>query len=520
MKPTKHASRVKGGSNQPSGEQLKKSTGVGFDEIGPGPWEHDPEPMSPTVEATPYPVDSLPPRIREAVIEVSNSVQCPAAMAACSAIAILSLFCQGLVDVARDRNLVGPCSLWILILGESGDRKTTCDNRFKRAVRRWEALVLAQSTDRLKQYEAQLQAWQSEIEGCKNMIKQSSKEGKETQEAKKQLMALQRSRPVQPRIPSLLRSGGDTTEFLLQYLKSGWPSVGLMTNEGGILLGGHSMNPETIVRHLAWLDQLWDGQPVQSGTIARGDTFVTWARVTLCVSVQPQIYKDFLSGTGRSARSIGFLSRILLAEPSSLQGTRFYREPKESNGMIEFERRVLELLQMQTALNDDMAMPVKTLQLDSRAKAVWAKFHDDVEVELAPYGELESIRDIASKIADNAARIAAIFHSFEVSPDGEIGEESMRSACEVAQWHLNEAKRFYPSISAPTWEVEARLLEQWLVSARSGRASKSDILQKGPGRLRNAQARDRAIATLVDHKRARIDDSSNPVFVELHPSLL
>jgi len=402
-----------------------------------------------------------------------------------------------------------------VILGESGDRKTTCDNQFKRGLRKWEKDINLENSDRVKRYEAQMEAWQIEVDGVKRGIKQSSKEGKVAKEAKEKLESLQVDRPKPPRVPTLLRSGSDTIEFLLHFLQNNWPSVGLMTNEGGTLFGGHAMNHETIVRTLALLDLLWDGQPLNAGTIARGDLCVSWARLTICVSVQPQIFIDFLTGNGRAARSIGFLSRFLSADPPSLQGKRLYRKPKGNIGLVKYEHRVLELLQLQTALADDGSLPVETLQLDDAAKAIWIEFHDDVEQALAPYGDFEPIKDIASKIADNAARIAAVIHTFVHDPTGKIGADSMTSACEVAGWHLGEAKRIYTSISASASESNARLLENWLVTKRAGEASKKDIIQKGPHRLRNKEARNQAIAMLVDLRRARDNES----VVELHPSL-
>jgi hypothetical protein len=41
---------------------------------------------------------------------------------------------------------------------------------------------------------------------------------------------------------------------------NGWPSGGVFSNEGGIVLGGHGMNKDTAMRNMARLNQLWDGK--------------------------------------------------------------------------------------------------------------------------------------------------------------------------------------------------------------------------------------------------------------------
>ena len=57
-------------------------------------------------------------------------VQCPPALAACSALSALSLAGQALADVQRADELKGPTSLYLLAVAESGERKTTCDSLF------------------------------------------------------------------------------------------------------------------------------------------------------------------------------------------------------------------------------------------------------------------------------------------------------------------------------------------------------------------------------------------------------
>ena len=76
----------------------------------------DPEPLNPL----PCPADALP----------------PLALVACSA---LSLAAPGLVNVRRDHQLVGPVSLYLLAVADSGERKTTCDTIFSPALRDWES---------------------------------------------------------------------------------------------------------------------------------------------------------------------------------------------------------------------------------------------------------------------------------------------------------------------------------------------------------------------------------------------
>lgn len=94
-------------------------------------WNH-PRPLLPALEPeTQYPIDALPPMLRNAVTSYQHYGQQPVALVACSALANLSLACQALANVARDRYLVSPVSLYFLVVAQSGERKSAADNVFQ-----------------------------------------------------------------------------------------------------------------------------------------------------------------------------------------------------------------------------------------------------------------------------------------------------------------------------------------------------------------------------------------------------
>ena len=88
----------------------------------------EPEPLGEALEGEPYPDDALPGILGDAVRQAQAFVQAPMALVACSALAALSVAVQGLVDVRRDHHLVGPVSLYLLALADSGERKDTDRN--------------------------------------------------------------------------------------------------------------------------------------------------------------------------------------------------------------------------------------------------------------------------------------------------------------------------------------------------------------------------------------------------------
>lgn len=89
-----------------------------------------PTPMVDTYEdPLPYPVQCLPATIKDAVISYQTYGKQPLSLIACSALANVSLACQTLANVARDRVLVSPVSLYFISVAPSGSRKTSIDSQ-------------------------------------------------------------------------------------------------------------------------------------------------------------------------------------------------------------------------------------------------------------------------------------------------------------------------------------------------------------------------------------------------------
>jgi uncharacterized protein DUF3987 len=99
----------------------------------------DPEPLvAPHEEPRPYPIDAFRPTIRAAVTTYQHYGQQPIPLVASSALSVAAFSTQGLVNVGRDRNLIGPISLNQAVIAESGERKTSADRRMKRPAQRWQ----------------------------------------------------------------------------------------------------------------------------------------------------------------------------------------------------------------------------------------------------------------------------------------------------------------------------------------------------------------------------------------------
>ncbi|ONR23947.1 hypothetical protein A8E16_03765 [Burkholderia cenocepacia] len=139
-----------------------------------------PQPLIVNIEPMEYPVEMLPSCIRAAVDEVCGFVKAPLPLVASCAIAALSLAIQAHFDVKRADRLIGPVGLYVVVVADSGERKSTCDSFFMRAIREYEAEQAQAAQRSLSDYRADIQAWESKVGGVKEHIRQATKGGKST----------------------------------------------------------------------------------------------------------------------------------------------------------------------------------------------------------------------------------------------------------------------------------------------------------------------------------------------------
>lgn len=105
------------------------------------------------------------------------------------------------------------------------------------------------------------------------------------------------------------------------------------------------------------------------------------------------------------------------------------------------------------------------LTLSPEAKDLWIQFHDDAEQELARGRDFYTVKDVASKAADNAARLAALLHAFDdhTGMTTVIGRQSMKAAVRLMHWYLHEALRFAGLVAVPDGIRKADVLEKFLI---------------------------------------------------------
>lgn len=491
--------------------------------LGAGGWPA-PLPLVAHVPPEPFPIDALPSCIQAAVREVQGFVQAPMSMVAMSALGAVSVAGQGLVDVKRAEGLQGPTGLFLMCIAPSGERKTTCDRQFTDPIHAYERIALEEKQPLVLDHKAKHSAWEAKKRGLLAKIEALSKEGRSTAAVDRALQGLSREEPIAPLLPRLLYADV-TPEALAWGLAKQWPSAAVMSSEAGSIFGAHGMGKDSIMRNLALLNQLWDGAPVRFDRRTSEGFMVRNGRLTISLQVQEETLREFLRTDDGLARGMGFLARILLAYPESTQGFRLFKDPPSSwPKLTQFKNRLAELLNEPLPIGDDGVLVPVTLTLSADARAAWVEMYNDVERELTTGGKFTDVRDVASKSADNAVRLAALLHVFQHGATGEIGKDDLQAGARIASWHLHEARRFLGEFAMPRELADAARLDAWLVEVcnrgQTQSVPVSTIQKAGPGRLRGKAALEAAVQQLADLDRARLVRHGRGKTVVVNPALV
>ena len=478
-------------------------------------WPH-PIPLVEKSAAAMYPIDALPPIIQNAITAYHKYGQQPIPLVTCSALANISLACQSLANIARDHYLVSPVSLYFLTAGVSGERKSAADSVFSSACRQWEVNIKKQRAPEILTAKTLHHAWSMERDGLLTQIKRAMVSGEDSQYLKYVLDKLIRKEPSIPLQPMLYFEDA-TQEALASDLSTGWPSASLWSDEAGIVLGSHSMQGNPL-RFVALLNRLWDGKAFSAHRKTTDNYTLEDRRLTLNLMMQPILLQKLAHEVSGIGRQSGFLARCLLAHPESAMGTRFYQEPPTSREfMTDFEARITACLQQTQDLTRQGCHNLPTLSLSHDAKQKWILFFNSLETGLKSQGQWVDVKDFASKTAENAARLSALFHLFD-GAEGDINVAHTEQAIEIVNWHLQEARRLLAPSPENIIHQDAQKLMRWILSKGLQLTTPRFIQQSSP--LRYKTQRNTALEILAENHWIRMDKKGNQTMIEVNPQAI
>lgn len=458
----------------------------------------------------PFPVEFLPTIIRNAVFEVEKQTQAPLPLIAASVLGAISLVCQNSVDVCRLDNLRSPISLFLLTLAESGERKSTVDKLLMKPLYQLEEELFEQYSKEVVFWRNDEMIFNAEKKALLSRVKSDVSRGRDMSVTSERLKELLASSPVEPCRYKFMFNDA-TPAAIKNFLSGQWRSIGLMSDEAGVVFNGHSL------KELPFINKMWDGSIFSVERKCEPEFLISDARLTLSLMVQPYVFEDYRSRKGDMAKGIGFFARCLICQPQSTQGYRPISNPVVSTEHLPvFHKRLMQLAREGIARKGEKERVCLRFSLEAERK--WIDFYNLTEQEMRELGYLSDFKDYASKMAENMARIAALLHYFD-GAEGDISAQAVEDAKKISAWYVEEYKRLFTVSKGFTIvDTEAEELYSWIKNhcknTLSAHISKTMILQYGPHRFRNKFKMNELLGVLYDQNKIIVDQTTKVTYIK------
>ncbi|ATA52856.1 hypothetical protein CKY39_06265 [Variovorax boronicumulans] len=461
-----------------------------------------------------FPFRSLPELMQRAIDEVCKTVQPPVELAFASALGTLSLACQVSRRVRVPAGYTCNVGVFLVTIAGSGVRKSSTDRPFMAPIRNFQAECDADLSEQLTGFDRARRVWESERRGLERAISAARARNKPIDDFMAEMAVLYAREPQRPMGYKLVVEDA-TPEAFVQILSRTHPTTGIFSDEGGTVLNA------PVLRSLEMLNKAWSGDAIVVDRVSSGSASSQWTNLTLSLMAQPRVVERFLGKADNHARESGFISRCLLSRPDFEAGYRTIQVGGQfGDGMDDWNRRITRLLRA----NHPIGLPPdppKTMYFSWAARNAWVEFAQRVEGLQQPGEMFFAIPDSASKMAENCARIAALFQCLE-SDSLEIDEAFVRAAINICEYYLREFEAIF---RIPTEEEKDRehamkivvfLQEACVQNGRQPYVPIRFILQYGPP-PRTRSARDRALRVLEKDGLARIVRDRSQIHLLLNP---
>ncbi|MGE3333423.1 MAG: DUF3987 domain-containing protein [Rhodospirillaceae bacterium] len=180
----------------------------------------------------------------------------------------------------------------------------------------------------------------------------------------------------------------------------------------------------------------------------------------------------------------GLLGRLLVAAPPSCIGERVWsaRNDDAPPELAAFHDH------LKTLLAADATVHSRALAFTGSAAVTWFDFAQEMEDGMREGQSYAAIRPLAGRLAEHAARLAAIIELIEDEAVTEIDETALARGLDLARFYAAEAFRLH--VAAPILESipdAADQLQRWLERTHDGRSvTLREVCRSGPACSRDA----------------------------------
>ena len=324
-----------------------------------------------------------------------------------------------------------PNSLYFLIVGDSGERKSESAKNAKKPIIDW----LLSQRDKFEKIEIKRRHLKRRI---KNLHKQAEKANEfEAQQYLDKVADLQK-------LLRLLSQGfrffsDATSPALKQILDEGTGRISIIEPEGGLCHLLMRKNADVTL-----FNNAYDGEPLQVDRVTTGSFNINDPLFSICIAAQPGLTMEFLRN--KRLRDSGLHGRFIYVKMQSRAGKRAIQTPSIPAELLDwYTNKIISFLNLCPEKDDAGVVKPFRLKLNAEASIEYIKFRQLAEDELNPGGKLSFCQSWGSKLPGKALRLAGLLHCIECDNpfDQDISASTMLQAIHMAYVFTEHAQCLY-----------------------------------------------------------------------------
>lgn len=385
-----------------------------------------------TFDLPPFPVEALPPALRNYALAVSESTQTAVDLSAVAILAALAICAQGRCEIVGKPDWWEPLNLYTVIILPPAERKSAVLSHVLRPLETFEQ----EYNDSIKEAIITSQMQKNALIKAQHMMEDKVAKGKATEEelrAKaKELAAFRELLPLKLFVDDI------TTEKLSSVLAQNDSRAALASAEGG-LFDNLSGQYSTVVNLDVYL-KAHSGDNIRVDRVGRPSETIINPALTILLAVQPSVLDGLMRNS--TFRGRGLTARFLFSMPRSALGRRrFETSPIPESVKQDYASPFCKLLADR--------MDHAPIQLTDDAYAILETVFYDTERRLQT--DLADIPDWAGKYVGAVLRIAGLLHvaqNPELTDFEELSVETMQNAVRIGEYFIAHAKAAFSLMGA------------------------------------------------------------------------
>lgn len=449
-----------------------------------------------------FPVDSLPPILRNMATAAAENLQVDTGMTAVAALTVAALCVQGKFIINPKPGWIEPLNLYTSTIARPSERKTPALAVMSRPVHEYEKAENERRAPLIDEYLMKRDILSKKIINMKEAAaKATAKGGKsisydDITELKYELSDLEREAVK----PLRLLADDITPEALASLMAANDGKMGIISDEGGIfdVVAGKYSNGKA---NMDVFLKAYAGSYLRVDRKGRAPEIIERPTLTMLLMVQPSVLEAIMANDEFAGR--GLLARYLYAFPRSLVGHRCYKTPPIPK-KVESEYSIAIALLLDIP---DLG-EARIIRLSPEADAEAERFFSILEPRLAD--DLDDLEGWAAKYHGQIMRIAGVIHCclhFQDAAQVPVSLDTMKAAQTIGEYFLEHTRAAFQimGLSETPDEKAAKYILKRIHSSGLYDTTKRNLFQQCNGRLRSVEEMEPGLRVLLKRGYIRID---------------